>query len=127
VSTDRMWESFSPAAQERILRLLAGAIARVLSEREEERVGDRLRYEIEASAGPAREGLVGGGARLLVRVRMFDGPGVVDALTGEPGGQPDVCCDLRPERARELAFELLACAEHAERRTEQAGFWERER
>ena len=28
---DRMWESFSPAAQERILRLLAGAIARILN------------------------------------------------------------------------------------------------
>jgi hypothetical protein len=36
-SIDRMWESFSPAAQERILRLLAGAIARVLSRTEEER------------------------------------------------------------------------------------------
>ena len=35
-SIDRMWESFSPAAQERILRLLAGAIARVLSKTEEE-------------------------------------------------------------------------------------------
>ena len=34
---ERMWESFSPAAQERILRLLAGAIARVLSKTEEER------------------------------------------------------------------------------------------
>ena len=34
---DRMWESFSPAAQERILRLLAAAIARILSEREEQR------------------------------------------------------------------------------------------
>jgi hypothetical protein len=32
-----MWESFSPAAQERILRLLAAAIARVLSQTEEER------------------------------------------------------------------------------------------
>ena len=31
-----MWESFSPAAQERILRLLARAIARVLSQQEEE-------------------------------------------------------------------------------------------
>ncbi len=31
-----MWESFSPAAQERILRLLAGAIARVLSNDTEE-------------------------------------------------------------------------------------------
>ena len=34
---DRMWESFSPAAQERILRLLARAIAHVLSQPEEER------------------------------------------------------------------------------------------
>ena len=32
-----MWESFSPAAQERILRLLAGVIARILTEREEQR------------------------------------------------------------------------------------------
>jgi hypothetical protein len=32
-----MWESFSPAAQERVLWLLAGAIARILSEREERR------------------------------------------------------------------------------------------
>ena len=32
-----MWESFSPAAQERILRLLAAAIARILNPREEER------------------------------------------------------------------------------------------
>jgi hypothetical protein len=32
-----MWESFSPQAQERILRLLARAIARVLAERKEER------------------------------------------------------------------------------------------
>ena len=34
---ERMWESFSPEAQERILRLLARAIARVLAERKEER------------------------------------------------------------------------------------------
>jgi hypothetical protein len=33
---DRMWESFSPEAQERILRLLARAIARILSQQEEE-------------------------------------------------------------------------------------------
>ena len=82
-----------------------------------------FRFEIEASAGPAREGLVGGGARLLVRVRLFDGPGVVDTVTGEPASQPDVCCDLRPESARELAFCLLACAEHAERQSREAGFW----
>ena len=34
---DRMWESFSPAAQERILRLLAAAIARILDEEKEQR------------------------------------------------------------------------------------------
>jgi hypothetical protein len=34
---DRMWESFSPAAQERILRLLARAIAHVVIQREGER------------------------------------------------------------------------------------------
>ena len=33
---DRMWESFSPATQERILRLLAGAIARILNQQQEE-------------------------------------------------------------------------------------------
>jgi hypothetical protein len=30
-----MWESFSPEAQERILRLLAGAIARILNPEEQ--------------------------------------------------------------------------------------------
>ena len=34
---DRMWESFPPAAQERILRLLARAIARVLNQEEASR------------------------------------------------------------------------------------------
>jgi hypothetical protein len=85
------------------------------------------RYEIQASAGPAREGLVGGGAQLLVRVRLFNGPGVVDAITGEATCRPDVCCDVRPGDARRLAFELLACAEHAERQTREAGFWQRRR
>lgn len=83
------------------------------------------RFEIDASAGPAREGVLYGRAMLLVRVRMFDGPGVVDALTGEPAGQEDVCTDLRPEQARDLAFGLLECAEHAERITEHAGWWQR--
>ena len=32
-----MWESFSPAAQERILGLLAGAIARILNQQSEEK------------------------------------------------------------------------------------------
>lgn len=34
-TVDRMWESFSPAAQERILRLLVRAIARVVSAEEQ--------------------------------------------------------------------------------------------
>ena len=36
-SIDQMWESFSPAAQERILRLLAAAIARILDQEKEQR------------------------------------------------------------------------------------------
>ena len=31
-----IWESFSPQAQERVLRLLARAIARILNEQEEQ-------------------------------------------------------------------------------------------
>jgi hypothetical protein len=82
------------------------------------------RYEIDASVGPARERVIGGSS-LLVRVRLFDGPGVVNALTGEPAGSEDVYSDLRPREARELAFELLCLAEQAERITEHAGFWAR--
>ena len=54
------------------------------------------RFEIDASAGPAREGILGGRAMLLVRVRLFDGPGVIDTRTGEPAGSEDVYSDLRP-------------------------------
>jgi len=75
------------------------------------------RFEIEASAGPARAGLVGGGAQLLVRVRLFD--------LGVDDPQPDAYTDLRPRDARHLALELLAAAEDAEWQTEQAGRWER--
>jgi hypothetical protein len=66
------------------------------------------RFEIDAGVGPAREGVLGGRSMLLVRVRMFDGPGVVDTLTGEPAGTEDVHTDLRPSEARELAFSLCA-------------------
>lgn len=82
------------------------------------------RFEIDAQAGPAHEGIPGGRAMLLVRVRLFDGEGVVDARTGEPYAQEDVFTDLRPEQARELAFALLGAAEHAERQTEAAGYWQ---
>ena len=52
---------------------------------------------------------------LLVRVRMFD--------AGVDHPQEDVCCDIRPDDARELAFSLLASAEHAEQITRQASWW----
>jgi hypothetical protein len=39
-------------------------------------------------------------AQLLVRVRLFDGPGVVSTETGKPCPEPDVYTDLRPESAR---------------------------
>ncbi|MDP9344255.1 MAG: hypothetical protein M3P44_00765 [Actinomycetota bacterium] len=68
-----------------------------------------FRWEIEASAGPAREGTIGGCARLLVRVRLFNEPDE----TG-PTDKPDAFTDLRTDDARHLAFELLAAAEHAE-------------
>jgi hypothetical protein len=84
------------------------------------------RFEIDTSAGPAREVLYGR-AMLLVRVRLFDGPGVVDGLTGQSAGEQDVYCDLRPDEARRLAFGLLECAEHAEQVTEQADWWQVQR
>ncbi|HTT27747.1 MAG TPA: hypothetical protein VMG37_05010 [Solirubrobacteraceae bacterium] len=77
------------------------------------------RSEINASAGPSRIGRVGGGALLLVRVRLFD--------CGGEDPQPDAYTDLLPRDARRLALELLAAAENAERQTEQAGFWKQAR
>lgn len=85
------------------------------------------RFEIDATAGPARERVLYGRAMLLVRVRLSDGPGAVDGLTGQPAGEQEVYTDLRPEQARRLAFGLLECAEQAERLTEQAGWWQVQR
>ncbi|MDQ2759767.1 MAG: hypothetical protein M3Y17_04830 [Actinomycetota bacterium] len=76
-------------------------------------------WEIEASAGPAREGLVGGAKQLLVRVRLFD--------EGVEHPQPDAFIHLRPSCARHLALELLAAAEDAEQQTHAAGYWEQDR
>jgi len=61
------------------------------------------------------EGLIDGSALQLVTVRLFD----------NDGDQPDpsateVFAHLRPGEARELAFSLLTCAEHATRLTDQA-------
>ena len=80
-----------------------------------------FRWNIEAGAGPAREAVIGG-ARLMVRVRVFNEP-------DERGGleRPDAWTDLRADAARQLAFELLAAAEHADWLTARAGCWERER
>jgi hypothetical protein len=83
------------------------------------------RFEIDTTAGPARGSVLGRRGTLLVRVRLFDGPGVVDDVTGKPTGGEDVYTDLRPTDARGLAARLLNCAEQAERVTEQAGWWQR--
>jgi hypothetical protein len=74
-----------------------------------------FRWNIEAFAGPAREGTIDGSARLLVRVRLFDEPGQT-----LPHTSPDAFTDLRADAARHLAFELLAAAEHAEHLSNQA-------
>jgi hypothetical protein len=74
------------------------------------------RCEVGASAGPARGSLVGRGLQLLVRVRVFDGGSCPDPLL-------EAYCDVSPVDARELAFGLLAAAEHAERQSREAGFW----
>jgi hypothetical protein len=80
------------------------------------------RCETEAFAGPAREGLLYGAAQLLVRLRLFDGPGTVDDY-GNPACSPDAFTDLRPEQARRLALALLQAAEDAERQTLRANWW----
>ncbi len=81
------------------------------------------RAEIEASAGPARLGRVGGGALLLVRVRLFDGPDAVERGTC----LPDVFTDLDPRQARTLAIGLIAAADTAEQHTLEANHWQEPR
>jgi hypothetical protein len=69
-----------------------------------------FRWNIEAFAGPAREGTrPDGTSMLLVRVRLFDEPEQT-----WPHTKPDAWTDLRVGAARDLAFELLAAAEHAD-------------
>jgi hypothetical protein len=78
------------------------------------------RPQIEASAGPLRVGRVGGGALLLVRVRLFDGSDAVEAGTD----LPDVFTDLDPRQARTLAINLITAADDAERQTLRANHWQ---
>jgi hypothetical protein len=76
------------------------------------------RFEVEACLEDGKaEAMLGGRALQLVTVRLFDGAGVVTDL-GEPLDSAPVVSHLRPEQARELAFELLALAELADRRWE---------
>jgi len=75
-----------------------------------------FRWNIEAFAGPTREGTNRAGeAKLLVRVRLFDAPEQT-----WPHTRPDAYTDLRSDAARDLAFELLAAAEHAEHLSRRA-------
>lgn len=82
-----------------------------------------FRWNIEAFAGPAREDMrPNGTSTLLVRVRLFDEPEQT-----WPQTRPDAWTDLRTGAARDLAFELLAAAEHAEHlsaRHNQHGTWQ---
>ena len=86
------------------------------------------RFEIDTAAGPSSQGSLDGTRKVFqVRVRLFDGPGVVDGLTGQPAGEEDVYTDLRPQDARDLAFRLLEHAEEAEQLTAQADWWQVQR
>jgi hypothetical protein len=80
------------------------------------------RCDVEALAGPSRERILYGARQLLVRLRLFDGPGAVDDH-GRASALPDAYTDLRPEQARQLASELLQAAQDAERRTLRANWW----
>jgi hypothetical protein len=79
------------------------------------------RFEIDSAAGPGSQGSLDGTRKVfMVRVRLFDGPGVVDGL-GEPAGEEDVYTDLLPIDARRLAIQILQHAEQAE----QQSWWPR--
>jgi hypothetical protein len=78
--------------------------------------GHEYRSDVAAELLPGRrEGLIGGGFMQLVTLRLHDGPGAIDAITGEPTNRPGAFTDLRPREARELAAQLTACARLAER------------
>jgi hypothetical protein len=79
------------------------------------------RFEIDSAPGPSSHGSLDGTRKIMcVRVRLFDGPGVVDDA-GQPAGEEDVYTDLLPVDARRLAIRLL---EHAAQ-AEQQSWWPR--
>jgi hypothetical protein len=76
----------------------------------------QYRFDIEVLIRPGcRQRVVGGGAVQLVTIHLFDGPGVVDCLTGEPIASEGAFTNLTPPDARLLATKLLACAAEADR------------
>lgn len=79
-----------------------------------------FRWNVEAFAGQTRVAAGDGSWGLTVRVRLFDDP-----ESTWPYTRPDAYTDLRTGAARDLAFELLAAAEHAEQigRHEDWGSW----
>ena len=82
----------------------------------------QYRFDIEVLIRPGcRQRVVGGGAVQLVTIHLFDGPGVVDSLTGEPSTSAGAFTNLTPPDARLLATKLLACAAEADRMRLQAG------
>jgi hypothetical protein len=78
-----------------------------------------LRWNIEAFAGPTRAPIGDGRLGLTVRARPFDEPEATWSYT-----RPDAYTDLRTGAGRDLAFELLAAAEHAEHLTRHEDDWE---
>lgn len=71
------------------------------------------RHAIRALIDPEhREGLIDGALAQLVSVIMTDDP---PDDPSDPAWRRAAAVTLRPGEARELAFELLVLAEHAER------------
>jgi hypothetical protein len=70
------------------------------------------RHEIRALIDPEQtEGLIDGSPLQHVSVILTDDP---SPDPGDPARRPPAAVTLRPRDARELAFELLTLAEHAE-------------
>ena len=84
------------------------------------------RFEIDTSAGPAREGVLYGRSMCWSASGCSTGPA---SLTSSPASPPQMRTSIPTcvREARRLVFGLLECAEHAEQVTEQAGWWQVQR